>query len=152
MTTQIPDSIYYKKRFYPIYSEPLESILKNSELKSKLTVPNTACWRGYIASWSVIDNKLYLVEWTGYLKGGDEANISDLFPNQTRVFADWFTGSIVLHMGSEIAYDYIPKYEGTLSLKFERGVLISESEHWLTAEEIMKAIKEQEELDNIMPF
>ena len=152
MTTQIPDSIYYKKASYPIYSEPLESVLKNSELKSKLTILNTACWRGYIASWSVTDNKLYLVEWTGYLKGGDEANISDLFSGQATVFADWFTGSIVLHIGNVIAYDYIPKYDGTLTLEFERGIIISESQNWPTAKEIMKAIKKQEELDNMMPF
>ena len=115
-------------------------------------MPNTACWRGYIASWSVIDNKLYLVEWTGYLRGEEEANISNLFPGQATVFADWFAGSIVLHIGREIACDYMPKHEGTMSLEFESGVLVSESEHWLTAEEIMKAIKEEEELDNVMPF
>lgn len=86
------------------------------------------------------------------MKGGDKANISDLFPNQTRVFADWFTGSIVLHIGNVIAYDYIPKYDGTLTLEFERGIIISESQNWPTAKEIMKAIKKQEELDNMMPF
>lgn len=52
----------------------------------------SACWRGYVGTWEVKTDKLYLVELSGQYMLKDNAPI----------FADWFTGTIVAPQGGII--------------------------------------------------
>ena len=60
MTAQISDKILYKNIRYSLSSEPLSAYLLKNKI-DKFNELNTACWRGYVAEWEVVDNKLYLV-------------------------------------------------------------------------------------------
>lgn len=45
---------------------------------------SSACWRGYVANWAVVDGKLYLTEIDGaYRLDGSEP-----------LFADWYSGTL----------------------------------------------------------
>lgn len=92
---------------------------------------STANYRGYIASWEIIDNKLYLVDVTLpalFTEGDSKAN---LFPDEEKTFADWYTGRIRIPHGNLLEYvhqGYGSLYEKELYLRFLNGVLMGQSE------------------------
>ena len=106
---------------------------------------STACWRGYIGSWEIDDNKLYLVG----LEGNPDKESTDLnyvFPNQDRVFACWFSGHIRLGIGKYLGavhcfYGWI--YEKDLVLTLENGVVTHEEEFDNSDVEAVKAKEER---------
>ena len=69
-----------------------------------------------------------MIDFEAYIN--DEAkDLQFLFPNQEKVFADWFTGQIRIPMGEMLQYihqDYESIYEKDLLLNLKDGVLISE--------------------------
>ena len=67
MTAQCRERLIYNGEEYYLATEPLAPYLVSHKIR--FTAPHTACWRGYIGSWLIEDNKLYLVDL--------EANISD---------------------------------------------------------------------------
>lgn len=151
MTAQICDTLVYKNETYGISSEPLESYLKNKELPHKLIAINTACWRGYFASWEIINNRLFLTEWSGNIQGYQQVDMSYLFGDERVVYANWFTGNIYINIGDIVVYHhfgYSSIYEGQLILEFKFGKLIKVTKKWLTQEEIDKLLFE----DNELPF
>ncbi len=55
----------------------------------------TALWRGYVGSWEIVDERLYLIGISGTLEGGVEASMTTMFPDfPDRVFAHWYSGTI----------------------------------------------------------
>ena len=149
MTAQARDTIIYKKEEYYISTEPLASYLGKVELPHKLVAPSTDCWRGYYSKWAIDNNKLFLIEWQGYILDYQEVGMVYLFPDKEIVFADWFSGSIRIAMGEIVSYvhgGYGSVYEGEMFLVFENGVLVNEYTKWLTKEEIEKILKDESEL------
>ena len=111
---------------------------------------NSICARGYYSKWAIDNKKLFLIDWTGYILNYEKVGMDYLFPDEEIVFANWFTGTIRISIGKLINYihgGYASIYEGDKFLKFEKGVLVSEKEKWLTPEEFEKIIKEQKEND-----
>ena len=84
----------------------------------------TACYRGYVAHWRLIDRHLYLTRLVGFYKIRDE-----LSP----IFADWFSGWIIVGHGEFEPQGFHPS-ESTRSrcaaFKFQNGELVLER-HWL---------------------
>ena len=62
MTAQVSDQIRYKRRFYSLFSEPLEDYFNEQHPKPEAFSANdcSACWRGYIAYWAIKRGKLFL--------------------------------------------------------------------------------------------
>ena len=87
--------------------------------------------RGYVGTWEVIDERLYLTELKGWLKSGEEATLETVFPGYgERVFAHWFTDTVRLPQGKQLKYvhmGYGSTYERDLLLRFSRGELIERS-------------------------
>ena len=79
MTAQIRDILVYKKEEHSMATEPLEGYLKKTKLPHKLVPPNTACWRGYYSKWSIDNNKLFLIEWKGFILNYQEVGMEYLF-------------------------------------------------------------------------
>ncbi len=155
MTAQVRDLLLYKNQPFYLITEPLEDYLNSLVLPHKLVAPSTACWKGYYARWEVKDNKLYLIEWTGYILNYKEVGMDYLFPNRGEVLAEWFTGKIRCGVGQMLRYvhaGYLSPFEGDMYLVFDKGVLVDEYTIWLTQEEI-DIIEEQakEDLDSF-PF
>jgi hypothetical protein len=75
--------------------------------------------------------------------------MSYLFKDKKQVFANWFTGTIRISLGQQLAYihsGYDSIYEGTKRLEIKDGCLISDTNTWLTPEEIQEITDKYDEL------
>ena len=88
----------------------------------------TALWRGYVGTWEITNDRLYIVGLTGTLKDGSEATLETLFPGYPdRVFAHWYSGTLRIPEGKQLEYvhmGYASTYERDRILKIEKGVVI----------------------------
>ena len=119
MTVQIPDSMYFgEMEFVLIDTEEGKQIIEFAEFKMPehdpmLGVINTACWRGYVAEYHVIDDMLY--------------GIKDLGHVRSPITKIPFTGSCIIARGDNIwNTDFIEMYldaDEAFELYFEEGTL-----------------------------
>ena len=140
MTAQISDKILYNGEMLSLASEPLAIWLhrnNTSEIKRSFF---GSCWRGYVATWKIFDNKLFLIKIDYPLfrlrksKSKNESieidNLMEkLFPNQSEVFANWFTGTLKIQKGEMLEYvhlGYESVYETDICIRFENGEMIEE--------------------------
>jgi hypothetical protein len=133
MTLQSADTLIYKDTTYYIRAEILSSYLEKVELPYPLVAPNIACWRGYASTYVIQNNKLFLTGWRGWILDYMQVGMEYLFPGESFMFADWFSGTIsIKELGRPIAFNGpIPIYEGQLRLQFEKGILLREFEEWI---------------------
>ena len=109
-TRQIEDKLHYQDNVYDIggHTEfPLEDYFQSCSkeqkkkkyeiLKSKDIYRSTACWRGYVATWSMETNTLYLT----HIEDGDSKRTADalkpIFGDKVKdqkLKAFWFNGPI----------------------------------------------------------
>ena len=164
-TPQIPDNIIYKGEKYELhYSFPMEGYFKTHPDKrpsGSSYVSCTALWRGYVATYAIKENQLYLKD-IG-IQDGEKSNgrgvhstiwksvMNEVFPNQKLVKINWVTGLFVLPVGKWI-YDPLifGKYENYIILEIENGILKREKEFTFEKYEEFKkqqfeAFKETEE-------
>ncbi len=149
MTAQARDILFYNDERFFIATEPLEGYLKTISLPHNLVAPTTACWRGYYSKWAIDNNKLFLIEWEGYILDYQKVGIEYLFPDEEFVFANWYSGEIRIPVGEMISYfhgGYLSKYEGDRFLEFKVGELVNEYTKWLSQEEIDRIKKRNDEL------
>lgn len=109
MTAQCRERLIYNGEEYYLATEPLASYLIKHDIR--FIAPHTACWRGYIGSWLIEDNKLYLVDLKANISEGNkkfgadkEVGLDFLFPGQTKVFANWYSEVIRIPHGKMIKY------------------------------------------------
>jgi hypothetical protein len=99
-TPQIPDTVNYNNEVFAWYGEGLAPLLQARNIT--FAAPHTACWDGHIAEWEIRDGKLLLVDLLAWIKGEgtDECQkkvgLEFLFEGTNAVFADWFSGEMVL--------------------------------------------------------
>jgi hypothetical protein len=128
MTLQAGEDLIYKGEERDLNSEPLKPYL-DSLKENPFIRATTACNRGYFGKWLIENDKLYLIELAGNIENNEEVDINFLFPGQTKVFAEWFTGELEIPQGNEIPHenpDVYTLYERNLFLEFENGELIGE--------------------------
>ena len=138
MTAQRSDKLIYKGNEYELASEPLYPYLKGTGIR--LVQISTACHRGYVAEWLVEDDKLFLTDFNAFIPNKDtdknwvnkdeieEVGLEYLFPNQDKVFAEWFSGVLRVPHGEMIRYvhqGYASIYEKELYLRFVNGKYVS---------------------------
>ncbi len=146
MTAQASDKLIYNKAELLMASEPLADYLAQIQLPHKLVAPNTACWRGYFSKWAIDNNKLFLIEWQGFIRNHEKVGIDYLFPGEEIVFAKWFSGEIRIPVGEMLSYvhgGYASVYEGNMFLVFQNGILVNEYIKWITEEEIEDLRKDE---------
>ena len=127
MTAQVKEILLYAGEEYGMATEPLNTYFRSLNKLPKFISPSTACWRGYYGSWEIRDNKLMLTSLKAYIEGYKEVNLNYLFPDQTEVFANWFTGIIKIPHGEMIEYvhsGYESKFEKERYLIIEEGNLV----------------------------
>ena len=115
MTMQIPDAVIYNDAIYETgayCADLFEPYLEKHHIE--LFADCSALWRGYIATWKIENDMLYLVEIYANVTGAkahikcqkgtilsllsDEAVDMDyFFPGQSKVFADWYSGILPIH-------------------------------------------------------
>lgn len=148
MTAQAADKLYYKTEVYYLATEPLATYLAKFKIDiNKISNKgSTGCWRGYIGSWIIEDDKLYLIglcdAW-----GGNDISIETLFPGEKKIFAEWFSGEIRTPCGELKMYihmGYSSLYEKDMFFNFKNGILLSIRE--VDNSELYKQILEEKEL------
>ena len=83
MTAQFSDSIMYNGELFGIACEPFEEFLKN-RTDIKYDGYCSACWRGYIAKWELIEDKLFLIDLNEFQFGKEEPIINEKTYNNFR--------------------------------------------------------------------
>jgi hypothetical protein len=132
-TGQVGDIIIWNGDTLTLFSNPLEQYERIDSLRPILfgkeeTNINTACWRGYIAEWSIINSQLYLTN-IYCCDFNIKANLKLLFPQDYvdgKIFASWVNGALFIPLGNCIEYihmDYESVYEKEIELKIENGLL-----------------------------
>ena len=131
MTAQVADKLIYAGKEILLFSNPLTPYLASKNIT--FVSPHTANWRGYVASWEILEEagvkKLYLVKLSAHRTYEDIVGLSDIFPDCDKVFAQWFTGTLRCPQGAELEYvhmGYASIYEYDLFMEFEDGILIKE--------------------------
>lgn len=128
MTAQIAEKLIYRGAEVSMCSEPLGVYFafggKNPGFESNCT----ALWRGYIGTWEITNDRLYLIELAGTLSDGTEANLNTVFAGYPeRVFAHWYSGTLRIPEGKLLEYvhmGFASTYERDCIIRIEKGVVV----------------------------
>ena len=136
-TAQQGDELVLDGKTYTISTEPLENFLqKNPGKLPRSNVTSTALWRGYVATWAIENNRLMLTDIkmlqsiSNPSPQGDSTELrsvmTSIFPGQEQVFANWFSGYVVVPTGKMMHYThmgYASIYSNYVLLKIEKGIM-----------------------------
>lgn len=127
MTAQVHEKIIFNGKTESMIPSP--PISYNPELITELSekeirqankagkldhiICSTGCWRGYIGTWEIKDDKFYLNHLEGRIK---------LTKNEP-VHATWFIGSIRILQGEFRCIDLGHLYEKETHIKIEAGIV-----------------------------
>jgi len=129
MTAQISEKLLFEGEKHAMCTNPLSDFRALGGELPRFASNCTALWRGYVGTWEIVSNRLYLIELNGELESGEDATLETVFPGYgDRVFAHWYSGIIRLPQGKMLEYvhmGYGSTYERDLLLEFEKGVLTS---------------------------
>ena len=131
MTAQVKELITYEGKNVGMKTEPLADYLANQD-KIEFSTWSTACLRGYIGTWEIRNKKLFIIDlWFSEDRERDrekKLGLSYCFTDKSKVFAEWFSGDIIIPQGKIIKWiniGYQSIFEKDLILNFKNGVLIS---------------------------
>lgn len=138
-TAQYPDKIIYNGKEFKLHSNPLETYFeKNPDKRPKGGIMSTALWRGYVATFEVKDNQLFLkdIEIQYHDTTSKESYpykwrsvINEVFPNNEKIKIDWLTGLLVIPHGKLVNYvhmGYGSTYKNYILLEIDKGDLKKE--------------------------
>src|SRR5262249_44300080 len=130
VTGQAADIIFYEGQKRALYSNPLEDYYRDDRKRPNFMIdPNTVSsgnWRGYIATWEIKDNTLYMTKiesWIGLRK----VTLELLLCGKCwygRVEITWFVEDLKIRDGKQIQYvhmGYGSVYERDIILTVEAG-------------------------------
>lgn len=131
MTAQAKELLIYDGKEYGMCAEPLSNYFYKINKSPDFQCESSACWRGYVGTWYIDDNKLYLSSIDGRLKDGSTVTIQSIFPDQCgSVFAEWFSGKIRLVDGELLHYvhmGYSSIYERDILLEIKEGIIVDKN-------------------------
>ena len=129
MTAQIAERLHYQGEDVAMCTNPLSDYFAMGGVNPRFESNCTALWRGYVGSWEIVDDRLYLVGLSGTIEGGADATLATIFPDfPDRVFAHWYSGTIRIPQGKQLEYvhmGYGSTFERDLFLDIERGVIMA---------------------------
>ena len=129
MTAQIAERLNYMGEKVAMCTNPLSDYFAMGGFSPKFQSTSTALWRGYVGSWEILDERLYLIGLDGILEDGTDASLATVFPEfPDRVFAHWYSGTIRIPQGKQLKYvhmGYGSTFERDLLLDIDRGVVVS---------------------------
>jgi hypothetical protein len=127
MTAQRPDKIIIKNVEYSLFTNPLEDYWTEEKPRPHTFSIRTSCWRGYIATWEILNDYLYLIDIKFNTPNGD-IGMDYAFPdNPDKVLADWYTGELRIPLGDLLEYihgGYDSTYDSDWTIKVEKGKVI----------------------------
>ena len=131
------DTIYVHGKAYRLFSYPLQQYLEQDK---NAPVLFTFEPHPYTATWEIEDNKLFLTDFKGgsmvssdgkAFAGYREYFMQDLFPNQDKVFASWYTGTLCIGTGwkkdnASVHDSLLPQYE--VYIEIRQGLVVNVSD------------------------
>ena len=132
MTTQIEDRILWRGESRPLMTPPpLSSEHARIERRDDHSCMNTACWRGYVATWEVRADQLFLARVKGRygVRGAP-------------VFARWVT-AVLLFADTTREADVYGDYGSRCSAVFELDVRVGRIHRWRRIEARGRADREE---------
>lgn len=103
MTAQIAEKLHYQGDNVRMCTNPLSDYFAMGGFNPRFESNCTALWRGYVGSWEIVNDRLYLIGLNGTLEGGAEASLATIFPDYPdRVFAHWYSGTIRIPQGKQL--------------------------------------------------
>ena len=127
MTAQFGEMLILDGKKQSMLTTPLGHYFILSGKESGFASTSTACWRGYVGTWEIIDERLYLLSISAEYPDGRKAKLKDLFPDYPkRVFAHWYSGTLRVPRGDMVHYvhmGYASTWEFDVRIKVERGVV-----------------------------
>lgn len=138
-TAQLPDKIFYEGKKYNLDTNPMELYFhKFPEQRPTGGSISTGLWRGYVATFEVIDKTLMLkdieIQIHAKNKDGDyavtwQSEKANLVPKDKILQIDWFSGLLVLPYGKlvkSVNMGYGSTYEKYILLEIDNGKLTGE--------------------------
>ena len=124
MTAQIHEAIIYEgKRLFMAFCPPLPENdpriveVGKAELIGQPLFSSTACWRGYLGIWEVLEGRLYLNKLIGKYR----------LESPVPIPADWFSGVLRIPRGEVLHYVHMgfgTVYEEELHVKIDKGSVV----------------------------
>lgn len=131
MTAQVPEKLNFEGQTHSLCTEPLKQYFELAGVKSPFDdFYSTALWRGYVGTWDITNDHLYLIHLQGWIAGKDEpCGLDELFPGfPERVFAHWYSGELRIPQGRLLHYvhgGYSSAYERDLFICVRAGLVVS---------------------------
>ncbi len=137
MEAQLPDKILFQGEWRDLYSNPLEEYWARRGKRHPHFLDTPNCRRGYIASWEIQNNSLYLKAIEGsmekttffFFKRKISYTLKTLFPKSMNklVKASWFTGKIRIPIGKMTMFEdrgYDSRFEKEQIITINRGEIL----------------------------
>lgn len=135
MTAQIPDILHHRGAALDLCHDVLRGYLGRlrKDRRPALYKASTACHRGYVATWEIRDETLYLTAIDAVVRterGVASITLAEAFPwaGET-IAATWFSGEVRCPEGRlrrYVHHAFASEYERERILYFENGRLLSE--------------------------
>lgn len=133
-TGQIADKIIYKGESYALFTNPLEPYFElHPDKRPETGLMSTALWRGYVATFEIKDHQFLVQDieievWKDKTSHNTEwkSVLAEVFPEEERVHAHWFSGLLVIPKGELLQYvhmGYASEYEKYTVLQISNGML-----------------------------
>jgi hypothetical protein len=126
-TTQFSEILYLDGQKHSLDTLLLEPYYGPENPRPKFRAPNTATWRGYIATWEIDQGVLYLKTIRAWTDHG-EVGLPALFPgHKSPLPATWFTGKLKIPHGKMLkpAVPH-PIYGKYLMITVEKGRVVNQ--------------------------
>ncbi|GLB52785.1 hypothetical protein NBRC110019_18250 [Neptunitalea chrysea] len=127
MTAQAFEKIIFNGEEYDLATEPLEDYLNDSAISFDFL--NTSLSRGYIGTWEVKENKLYLKDLEG-TTNNEKIGMEFLFNKSGSCFAYWYSGSLKIVFGDMLSYShrgFFSIFENEYILEVDKGFLVKKT-------------------------
>jgi hypothetical protein len=139
MAAQLPDIIILNEKQMDLFTNPLEQYWISKKKKRPRFCRLISCQRGYIATWEIKDNQLYLNQVEGsyvrrvffFWRKIARYSIARLFPRSksSGVMASWFSGKLRIPSGPMLMYEhygYGSRYEKETIITVDHGKVIKQ--------------------------
>lgn len=157
-TDQFPDLLIIKNDTFFLKTFPLENLRNEKGINKRpfnydgYGYPHTGCYRGYIATWKVIDNKLFLLKVKKADGGKDTLDLLGYFksidytPTLINGFvqANWYSDTLVNYDCDSERFYLIDKHYGLSVEQF----YFSNNYHIFLAKDIQLIFKKGELIEN----